>query len=739
MPADDLVLNVRQIAGYPPQGIAPPASQLLIQLAGLGSAYGSISPAVLVGTALAGGGDMAIGGRLSLQSLIGGSAQFSNGDFNLLWARKANFTEFNAACGTVNGAPIATIADLNALQMGGLVSSFNARVGAVSLTLADVTGVGGAPIASPAFSGAPSAPTAAPGNSTGQLATTAFVMEALTSGVTGVVSFNMRTGIVALLPADVTGVGGALLASPTFTGVPAGPTAAPGTNTTQLATTAFVAAAIAAAGQSGVVTFNGRAGAVSLIANDISAASGALVASPAFTGTPTAPTPPVNDNTLRLATTAFVTSAVANVGLGYAPIASPAFTGTPTAPTPPVGDNSTRLATTAYVLSEITSIGSGVVTFNGRTGAVTLLLNDVTGAGGAPLASPALTGVPTAPTAAPGTATNQLATCAFVGAAIAAQALPYLPLAGGTLTGGLTGTNAIFSGGVTANGLTVNSSSGAAQLILNKAASGGQSVISGETNGNLRWQSAYGDSAAETGGNAGSNFSISRFTDAGASAGAALSINRASGAVNIPVQLTATTASISGSFSAGASTFTAQLSAAGSISTATTFVSATNGQFYWNAPLGAVVQNLNTNTYTQLDNGGNFAYVGGTGTATKTGGGAWAAASDARIKTVLSDYDIGLSCLLAMRPVRFVYRGNDTATRDGVSPHGFVAQQETRFVGFVAQELEEVCADMVTETPGFIDGQPVDDLRNVDVSNLVYILVNAVKTLAARLDALEAA
>lgn len=37
----------------------------------------------------------------------------------------------------------------------------------------------------------------------------------------------------------------------------------------------------------------------------------------------------------------------------------------------------------------------------------------------APLASPALTGVPTAPTAAAGTATTQLATCAFVETAIA--------------------------------------------------------------------------------------------------------------------------------------------------------------------------------------------------------------------------------------------------------------------------------------------------------------------------------
>ena len=41
-------------------------------------------------------------------------------------------------------------------------------------------------------------------------------------------------------------VGLAPLASPTFTGIPAGPTATAGTNTTQLASTAFVAAALAA-------------------------------------------------------------------------------------------------------------------------------------------------------------------------------------------------------------------------------------------------------------------------------------------------------------------------------------------------------------------------------------------------------------------------------------------------------------------------------------------------------------
>jgi hypothetical protein len=45
----------------------------------------------------------------------------------------------------------------------------------------------------------------------------------------------------------------------------------------------------------------------------------------------------------------------------YAPLASPAFTGTPTAPTPSAADNSTKLATTAYVDN---AVSGGGVTFN---------------------------------------------------------------------------------------------------------------------------------------------------------------------------------------------------------------------------------------------------------------------------------------------------------------------------------------------------------------------------------------
>jgi hypothetical protein len=52
-------------------------------------------------------------------------------------------------------------------------------------------------------------------------------------------------------------------------------------------------------------------------------------------------------------------------------------------------------------------------------------------------ASPALTGTPTAPTAASGTDTTQIATTAFVKAAVDTSAATKLSLTGGTLTGAL--------------------------------------------------------------------------------------------------------------------------------------------------------------------------------------------------------------------------------------------------------------------------------------------------------------
>jgi hypothetical protein len=315
------------------------------------------------------------------------------------------------------------------------VASFNTRTGAVVLTTADITGAGGATLASPIFTGTPQAPTAAPGNSSTQLATTAFVQAQLAAGV--VSSFNTRTGAVTLSLADVTGVGGAPLAAPAFTGIPTAATASPGTNTTQLATTAFVMAAVTAIG-TGVISFEGRTGAVNLLANDLSAAGGALLAGPAFTGVPTAPTASVGTNTTQLATTAFVAAAIAAGGgvssfntrtgtvtltaadisaANGALLASPIFTGIPLAPQAAVGTATNQVATCSFVQAQI---AAGITSFNGRTGAVTLLTADITGAGGAPISSPNFSGVPLAPTAAAATSNTQIASTAFVQAAITA-------------------------------------------------------------------------------------------------------------------------------------------------------------------------------------------------------------------------------------------------------------------------------------------------------------------------------
>lgn len=83
-------------------------------------------------------------------------------------------------------------------------------------------------------------------------------------------------------------------------------------------------------------------------------------------------------------------------------LASPALTGSPTAPTPAPGDNSTLIPTTAFVTAAVAAGGGGVASFNTRTGVVTLLSADVTTAlTYTPLASGGALGTPSS-----GTLTN---------------------------------------------------------------------------------------------------------------------------------------------------------------------------------------------------------------------------------------------------------------------------------------------------------------------------------------------
>ena len=184
------------------------------------------------------------------------------------------------------------------------------------------------------------------------------------------------------------------LASPALTGTPTAPTAAVDTNTTQVATTAYVV------GQG-------------YLKSATASSTYAPLASPALTGTPTAPTATAGTSTTQLATTAFVTTAD-NL---KANLASPTFTGTPAAPTAAADTNTTQLATTAFVVGQA---GSATPLVNGTAAVGTSLRyarqdhvhgTDTTRA---PLASPTFTGTPAAPTATAGTSTTQIATTAFV-------------------------------------------------------------------------------------------------------------------------------------------------------------------------------------------------------------------------------------------------------------------------------------------------------------------------------------
>lgn len=183
------------------------------------------------------------------------------------------------------------------------------------------------------------------------------------------------------------------LASPSLTGKPTAPTAAQTVSDTQIATTAFVKAAIDA-------LINSSPGVLDTL-GELAAALG---------------------NDPNFATT------MVNALAAKAPLASPALTGTPTAPTAAQTVSNTQIATTAYVKAAITAL------VNSSPGALDTLSELAAALGNdpnfattmvnalatkAPLASPVLTGKPTAPTPPQASSDTQLATTEFVTRAVA--------------------------------------------------------------------------------------------------------------------------------------------------------------------------------------------------------------------------------------------------------------------------------------------------------------------------------
>ena len=377
---------------------------------------------------------------------------------------------------TAAAATVTTLAVTGSLTASYVLAAPTASAGSPTwrqLTSADVSGV--APLASPTFTGTVTIPggtinNTAIGGTTAAAAT--FTTLALTSAQTASYVLAAPAGAAGapgwrqLSSGDITGV--APLASPALTGTPTAPTAAAGANSTQVSTTAFVYNSINSpltitttggsttltAAQYGSIAllvtgtltsnatlvvpatgfwsiFNRTTGTFSLT---VKTATGTGIAidqgysvplvadgtnvvightdfnSVSLLGVSTAATANVGTNNSQIATTAFVVTS-------FAPLASPALTGTPTAPTAAANTNTTQLATTAYVLGQASSVTPGMNSTAAAGTSTTFSRSDhihPTDTSRAPLASPALTGTPTAPTATSTDNSTTLATTAFV-------------------------------------------------------------------------------------------------------------------------------------------------------------------------------------------------------------------------------------------------------------------------------------------------------------------------------------
>jgi hypothetical protein len=323
----------------------------------------------------------------------------------------------------------------------------------------------------------------------------------------------------------------ATLASPTLTGIPLAPTATSGTNTTQIATTEFVNAAVTAgtpdattsstgklqlAGDLGGTassptvpglalkapidnpTFSGTVVGISKtmvgLANvdnttdankpvSTSAQTAldlkAPLASPTFTGTVGGITKSMVDlanvdNTTD-ANKPVSTSAQTALDL-KAPLASPTFTGTPSLPsgttafTQTVGDNSTKLATTEFVMSNIsTGVAAGV------PNATTIATGKVQLAGD-------LAGTATAPVIATGVITSaKILDATIVTADLADNSITSVKIADGAITNtnissaaaiADTKLTTIATAGKVSNSATTATSANTATTIVARDASG---------------------------------------------------------------------------------------------------------------------------------------------------------------------------------------------------------------------------------------------------------------------------
>jgi hypothetical protein len=117
--------------------------------------------------------------------------------------------------------------------------------------------------------------------------------------------------------------------------------------------------------------------------------------------------------------------------------------------------------------------------------------------------------------------------------------------------------------------------------------------------------------------------------------------------------------------------------------------------------------------------------------AQKSSGTTWTNPSDSRIKTIVDAFTDGLDLLLQVRPVWYVHNGK-----------GGIPASSEEHVGIIGQELQQIAPYMIGSHRAKLqeeDTEETDILTFKGGGDMIFTLVNAVKTLHERLAVLEAA
>ena len=104
------------------------------------------------------------------------------------------------------------------------------------------------------------------------------------------------------------------------------------------------------------------------------------------------------------------------------------------------------------------------------------------------------------------------------------------------------------------------------------------------------------------------------------------------------------------------------------------------------------------------------------GAADKQGGGNWGTFSDQRVKTDIKPFVDGLDVLKKLRPISYKF----------TEKSGYTDLNKT-FIGFIAQEVEQVAPYMVTKYDDTNGPSGLKDKRQFDESALSKIIVNAIQ------------